>query len=77
MPQHEPNPQSMTTPRRAAAAKKEMEGALTTAFKEHREAFTKVFKRSAQIFTRGPIRQVKDQNAHACLLLHMPATSAG
>ena len=55
MPQHEPNPESMTTPRRAAAAKKEIEGALTTAFKEHREAFIKVFKRSAQMFTRGPM----------------------
>ena len=67
MPQHEPNPESMTTPRRAAAAKKEMEGALTTAFKEHREAFTKVFKRSAQMFTRGPMWQVKDQNPGTCL----------
>ena len=68
MPQHEPNPQSMTTHRRAAAAKKEMEGALTTAFTEHRDAFTKVFKRSAQMFTKGPMWQVKDQNPGAPLL---------
>ena len=68
----------MTTPRRAAAAKKEMEGALTTAFKEHREAFTKVFKRSAQMFTRGPMWQVKTRTlAYACLPPHMPARSAG
>ena len=63
----------MTTPRRAAAAKKEMEGALTTAFTEHREAFTKVFKRSSHLFTRDPMWHVKGKTpARACLHIYQP-----